>query len=147
MQTTLVILKPDTIQRALIWEVISRLEKKWLLISWMKMIQLDDTIIHEHYDFLVDKPFFPNIVKYMKRSPVVVLAISWKNAIKIVRTLTWATNPEEAIPWSIRWDLGLSLEWNIIHASDSEETAQKELNRFFKWETIYQYKRPFDDIL
>ena len=147
MQTTLVLLKPDTVERSLIGQVISRLESKGLKISGLKMMQLDDAIIAEHYDFLADKPFFPTIQSYMKRTPVVALAVTGANAISTVRTLTWATNPAEALPGSIRWDFGLTIDWNIIHASDSEENATIELNRFFKWEWIYDYTKVVDEVL
>lgn len=147
MQTTLILLKPDTVERGLIGQVISRLEAKGLKISGLKMMQLDDKIINEHYDFLADKPFFPNIVKYMKRTPVVALAVTWVNAVSVVRNLTWATNPAEALPGSIRWDFGLNIDANIIHASDSQENAQKELNRFFKGEGIFEYNRVIDEVI
>lgn len=147
MQTTLVLLKPDTVERSLIGKVIARLEAKWLKISWLKMIQLDDAIIEEHYDFLMDKPFFPSIKTYMKRTPVVAMAITGKNAVSVVRSLTWATNPTEALPWSIRGDFGLTIDGNIIHASDSPENAEKELNRFFKGEGIYEYSKLTDVVL
>lgn len=147
METTLILLKPDTVERALIGQVISRLENKGLKIAWLKMMQLDDAIINEHYDFLADKPFFPKIVKYMKRTPVVALAVKWLNAVSVVRTLTWATNPAEALPGSIRWDFGLSIDANIIHASDSPENAEKELKRFFKNEGIFDYNRNIDEVI
>lgn len=147
MQTTLILLKPDTVERGLIGQVIARLENKGLTIAGMKMMQLDDAIINEHYDFLADKPFFPAIVKYMKRTPVVALAVRGKNAIATVRSLTGATNPAEALPGSIRGDFGLTIDWNIIHASDSEETAAKELARFFKGEGIYEYTKMLEEIL
>jgi len=147
MQTTLALLKPDTIERSLIGEVISRIEKKGLKLVGLKMMQLDDAIINEHYDFLTDKPFFPKLAEYMKRTPVVALAIQGKDAVKTVRTLTWATNPAEAMPGSIRGDFGLTIDGNIIHASDSEETAEKELKRFFKWEGIFEYSKLTDEVL
>lgn len=147
METTLILLKPDTVERGLIWEVISRLEAKWLKFSGMKMMQLDDSIIEEHYDFLMDKPFFPSIKKYMSRTPVVALAVSGENAILTVRALTGATNPQEALPGSIRGDLWMTIDGNIIHASDSVENAEIELKRFFKWEGIYEYSRLTDEVL
>lgn len=147
METTLILLKPDAVERGFIGQVISRLENKWLKINGLKMMQLDEAIINEHYDFLMDKPFFPSIKAYMMRTPVVALAVSWQNAILTVRSLTWATNPQEALPGSIRWDFGLTIDWNIIHASDSPETAEKELNRFFWWSDIFQYSRWIDSIL
>jgi len=147
METTLILLKPDTVERSLIGEVISRIESKGLKISGLKMMQLDDTIIEEHYDFLMDKPFFPSIKSYMTRTPVVALAISWVNAIATVRMLTWATNPQEANPGSIRGDLWLTIDGNIIHASDSSDTAKIELKRFFKWQDIFEYNRVIDEVL
>ncbi len=147
METTLILLKPDTVERGLIGEVISRLEQKGLKINGLKMMQLDDAIVTEHYDFLADKPFFPSIKEYMMRTPVVALAVSGQNAIATVRMLTGATNPQEALPGSIRWDFGLTIDGNIIHASDSAETAQTELKRFFKGENIFDYSRGFDGIL
>ncbi len=147
METTLVLLKPDTIQRSLIGQVISRFEAKGLKIVWIKMMQLDDAIIEEHYDFLMDKPFFPKIKEYMKSAPIVAMAIAWADAISVVRTLGWATNPQEANPWTIRWDFGLTIDANIMHASDSEETALKELNRFFGGEGIFEYNKITDWVL
>jgi len=147
IQTTLVLLKPDTVERSLIGKVIARLEAKWLKIVGLKMMQLDDAIISEHYDFLASKPFFPSLKEYMKRTPVIVMAINWANAISTVRTLTGATNPVEALPGSIRWDFGLTIDWNIIHASDTPENAEIELNRFFKWEWIFNYSKVVDVVL
>lgn len=147
METTLILLKPDTIERSLIGQIIARLEAKWLKICGLKMMQLDDDIINEHYDFLMDKPFFPRLKEYMQRTPVVAIAVSWVNAVKTVRNLTWATNPFEALPWSIRWDFALTIDANIIHASDTIENATKELNRFFKWKDIFEYKKISDEVL
>lgn len=147
MQTTLVLLKPDTIQRWLIWQIVSRFENKWLKIVWMKMMLLSEEIINEHYDFLMDKPFFPKIKSYMSSSPVVAMAISGTNVIKTIRNLTGATNPTEALPGSIRWDFALTIDANIIHASDSEETALVELKRFFKQDEILSYSKITDSIV
>ncbi len=147
MQTTLVILKPDTIERGLIWKVISRIEDKGLTIAWMKMMQLSDSIIAEHYAHLKDKPFFPDIQNFMKKTPVIVIAIRWKDAIKTLRTLTWATNPAEALPWTIRGDFALTVDGNIIHASDSEESAENELKRFFGEEWVFHYEKLVEEMI
>lgn len=144
MEKTLILLKPDTIQRSLIWKIISRFEEKGLKISGIKMIQLDDSIIEEHYDLLMDKPFFPSIKEYMKSAPVLAMCLEWLWAISIVRTLCGATNSAEANPGTIRGDFGLTIDANIIHASDSEETAKIELKRFFKDEEISSYKKISD---
>lgn len=147
METTLMLLKPDTVERGLIGQVIARLEQKGLKINGLKMMQLSEEIINEHYDFLMDKPFFPNIKAYMTRTPVVAIAASGENAISTVRTLTGATNPQEALPGSIRGDFGLTIDGNIIHASDSPETAEKELQRFFGGKDVFEYSRGFDGVL
>lgn len=147
METTLVLLKPDTIQRGLIWEIISRFENKWLKVIWLKMMLLSEDVINEHYDFLMDKPFFPKIKSYMTSSPVVGIVLAWTDVVKTVRNLTWATNPSEALPWSIRWDLALTIDANIIHASDSRETADVEIKRFFKQEEILSYEKISDKIV
>lgn len=141
------LLKPDTVERGIIGQVIARLEQKGLKINGLKMMQLDDAIINEHYDFLMDKPFFPNIKAYMTRTPVVAIAASGANAISTVRTLTGATNPQEALPGSIRGDFGLTIDGNIIHASDSPETAEIELKRFFGGKDVFEYSRGIDGIL
>lgn len=147
METTLMLLKPDTVERGLIGQVIARLEQKGLKINGLKMMQLDDAIISEHYDFLADKPFFPSIKEYMMRTPVVAIAASGANAIATVRMLTGATNPQEALPGSIRGDFGLTIDGNIIHASDSAETAEIELARFFGGKDVFDYSRGFDGVL
>lgn len=147
METTLVLLKPDTIQRGLVGEIVSRFENKGLKIVGMKMMLLSDEIVSEHYDFLADKPFFPGIKAYMTSAPVVAMAISGSNVIKTVRNLTGATNPAEALPGSIRGDFALTIDANIIHASDSPETAAVELKRFFKDEEITSYEKISDKIV
>lgn len=147
MQTTLILLKPDTIERSLIGQIIARLENKGLKIVGLKMMELNDDLINEHYDFLMDKPFFPNLRKYMQRTPVVAIAAKGVNAIATVRMLTGATNPMEALPGSIRGDYALTIDANIIHASDTPENAEIELNRFFKGENIFEYNKISDEVL
>jgi nucleoside-diphosphate kinase len=147
MQTTLILLKPDTIERSLVGQVIARLEAKGLKIVGLKMMQLDDAIINEHYDFLMDNPFFPNLKGYMQRTPVVAIAAKGVNAVTTVRNLTGATNPMEALPGSIRGDFALTIDANVIHASDTVENAEIELNRFFKNEGIFDYAKISDEVL
>lgn len=147
LQTTLVLLKPDCVQRNLMGQVIARFEAKGLTILGMKMMQLDDALINEHYGFLADKPFFPAIVSYMKSSPIVAMAIRWANAVPTIRTMSGATNPVEALPGTIRWDFALSIDGNIMHASDSVETANTELKRFFKDSEIFNYERLDNKVL
>lgn len=147
MQTTLVLLKPDTIQRGLIGAIVSRFENKGLKISGMKLVQLSKEVVEEHYDFLADKPFFPGILAYMTGSPVVAMAITGKDSIKTVRMLTGATNPTEALPGSIRGDFALTIDANIIHASDSPETAEIELKRFFAAGEVCSYEKISDKVV
>jgi len=147
METTLILLKPDTVQRSLVGQVIARLENKGLKINGLKMMQLDEAIINEHYDFLMDKPFFPKIREYMTSAPVVALAVSGDNAISVVRTLGGATNPQEALPGTIRGDFGLTIDANIMHASDSADTAKVELQRFFKGQDVFEYSKITDEVL
>lgn len=147
METTLILLKPDCVQRNLMGEVIGRFEKKGLTILGMKMLQLDDALIDEHYGFLSDKPFYPGIVTYMKSSPIVAMAIRGANAVKTIRTMSGATNPVEALPGTVRGDFALSIDGNIMHASDSVETANEELARFFKSEEIFDYERLDNKVL
>lgn len=147
METTLILLKPDTVERGLIGHVISRLEAKGLQLAGIKMIQLDNEVINEHYAHIADKPFFPGIVKYMQRTPVVAIAARGTDAVATVRTLIGATNPKDALPGTVRWDLALTVDANIIHASDSVENAEIELKRFFKGEGIFDYTRLINEVL
>ena len=140
METTLVLLKPSCVQRQLIGEVINRFERRGLRISGLKMMQLSDEILREHYAHLVDRPFFPGLCASMQASPVVVLAISGVDAVQVVRTMTGVTNGREAAPGTIRGDYSVSNQQNIVHASDSTSNAQIELARFFKPEEIFDYQ-------
>lgn len=131
MEKTLILLKPDTVKRGLIGQIITRIENKNLKIIDLKMMKLYENIINEHYAHLTDKPFFPRIRDYMMSGEVVAIWIEWTEAVKTMRNLTWATNPLEANPGTIRWDFALIVDENIIHASDSVENALIEYKRFF----------------
>lgn len=139
METTLVILKPSSIQRSLVGLVTTRFEQKGLVIAGMKMMQLTEEILREHYAHLVDRPFFPILMKSMMATPVIVLALKGVNAVEVVRGMTGATNSRKATPGTIRGDYGMSGQENIVHASDSPESAAIELRRFFKPEEIFDY--------
>lgn len=140
MEKTLVILKPSCVQRALIGEVISRFEKKGLRLSGMKMMQLNNNILDVHYAHLKDKPYFQRVKNSMKASPVVVQCWSGKDAAKVVRNIIGITNGRNAAAGTIRGDFSMSFQENIVHASDSAESAELELPRFFADEEIYDYK-------
>lgn len=139
MEKTLIILKPSAIQRALIGKVIDRFQEKGLTVNGIKMMQLDEKILREHYAHLVDRPFFPMLLRSMMATPVIVACLSGKDAVAVVRTMTGATNSRVAAPGTIRGDFGMSGQENIIHASDSVENAQIELARFFSPDEIFDY--------
>lgn len=147
MEKTLVLLKPCTLQRALAGEVISRFEKKGLRIAGMKMMQLDDAILNEHYAHLKDRPFFGILKDSMKASPIVALCLEGLGAVEVVRNITGSTNGRKAAPGTIRGDYSMSGQENIVHASDSPETAATELKRFFKDGELFDYKPATADFL
>lgn len=131
MERTLVILKPCTVQRGLIGEIITRIERKGLHITAMKMAQLDDEILRKHYAHLVEKPFFPFVLASMKAAPVVLMCVEGVDAVDVVHTMAGSTNGRKAAFGTIRGDYSMSGQENIIHTSDSIETAEAELARFF----------------
>ena len=142
LQKTLVLLKPCTVQRSLIGEIISIFERKGLRIAGLKMMQLDDAILAEHYAHLVDRPFFPGLKESMMATPVIALAIEGVDAIDVVRQMAGPTNGRKALSGTIRGDYSMSGQQNIVHASDGPETAAAELKRFFKDEEIFDYQLP-----
>ena len=141
MQVTLAILKPSAIQRGILGEVISRFEKKGLQIVAMKMTNLTDEQLQIHYSHLVHKPFYGRIKESMQASPVIVMALKGVDAVNVVRKITGVTNGREAEPGTIRGDFSVSVQENIVHTSDSAETAEIELNRFFKTDEIFNYSQ------
>ncbi|MCD8261340.1 MAG: nucleoside-diphosphate kinase [Bacteroides sp.] len=141
IEKTLVILKPCTMQRGLIGEIVNRFERKGLRLAGMKMIQLTDEILSEHYSHLSTKPFFQRVKDSMMTAPVIICCWEGVDAIQAVRTLTGPTNGRLAAPGTIRGDYSMSYQENIVHASDSPETAAIELNRFFKPEELFEYKQ------
>lgn len=133
----MVLLKPSAVERALIGEVISRFERKGLRIAGMKMLQLDDDILAEHYGHLKNKPFFGLLKASMMKTPVVAMCLEGVDAIAVVRYITGYTNGRKADPGTIRGDYCMSNQQNIVHASDSPEAAEAELKRFFRPEEIF----------
>ncbi|MBD5184455.1 MAG: nucleoside-diphosphate kinase [Bacteroidales bacterium] len=139
MERTLVILKPSAIERALVGEVVKRIEQKGLIICGMKMMQLDEKILREHYAHLVDRPFFPLLVESMTVCPVIVMCLEGIDVVEVFRTMTGSTNGRKAAPGTLRGDFCMSGQQNIVHASDSVENAKIEINRFFKPEELFDY--------
>lgn len=139
MEQTLVIFKPSAIDRRLVGKIINRIEEKGFAIQGLKMMQLDDKILREHYSHLTDKPFFPSLVESMTSTPVIVACLGGVEAVKVFREMTGVTNGRNAAPGTLRGDFCMSSQTNIVHASDSVENAKIELARFFKPEEIFDY--------
>lgn len=139
MEQTLVLLKPSCVERRLIGEVVGRIERKGLIIAGMKMMQLDEAILREHYAHLADKPFFPSIVASMTASPVIAMVLRGVDVVRVFREMTGVTNGRNALPGTLRGDLCMSGQVNIVHASDTVENAAVEVARFFRKEEIFDY--------
>lgn len=142
IEKTLVILKPSAVQRGLVGEITTRFERKGLRLAGMKMMQLTDELLNEHYAHLADKPFFGRIKQSMMASPVIACCYEGVEAVQVVRSMTGATNGRNATPGTIRGDYSVSAQENIVHTSDSPENALIELKRFFKPEEIFDYDLP-----
>ncbi len=139
MEKTLVLLKPCTLQRALVGEIITRFERRGLRIAGIKMMQLTDEILDEHYGHLKGKSFFQILKDSMMSTPIIALCIEGIEAVQTVRLMAGATNGRYANPGTIRGDYCVSNQQNIVHASDSLESAEVEIKRFFKPEEIFDY--------
>jgi len=144
LEKTLVLVKPDGVQRGLIGTVIGRIESKGLKIAGLKLIHVSEELAKEHYGEHVDRPFFGDLVSFITSSPVVALAVEGDNAVSVVRTLMGGTNPQEADPGTIRGDFGMTIGMNLVHGSDSAESAERELNLFFDKNEILDYVREID---
>jgi nucleoside-diphosphate kinase len=140
-EKTLIIMKPDAIQRGLVGDVVTRFERKGLKIIGIKMVQLEDVLLEAHYEHIKDKPFFGGIKNFMKASPVVVMALSGIEAVAATRLIVGPTKGYEAAAGTIRGDFSLSMQSNIVHASDSIENGKAEVARFFKETELFVYKR------
>lgn len=147
MEKTFVLIKPDTIQRGLIGKIINKFESKGLKLVGIKMIKLNNEILKIHYSHLSDKPFFNNIVEFMKSTPVILTCWEGISAVEIVRKLCGVTNARNAELGTIRGDFSISQQTNLVHASDTIENAEIELNRFFRNEEIFEYKFALMDYL
>jgi len=144
IQQTLIILKPDVIQRGIIGEVITRLEKRGLRIAAMELRQLPRETVEQHYDEHRERGFFNAVVSYMASGPVVTMVVEGADAIAQVRATAGSTNPLEATPGTIRHDFAMGIGRNIIHASANETDAAREVALFFKPEQVVSYTRAID---
>lgn len=140
-EQTLILIKPDAIQRGLVGKITDRFEMKGLKLVACKMMALDEAKLREHYAHHVDKPFFPGLAKFMKSTPVIAMVWEGLEVVDTVRKITGITKAREAEGGSIRGDFAMSVSCNVIHASDSVESAEKEVSRFFKKDEIHSYDK------
>ncbi|MEK6821029.1 MAG: nucleoside-diphosphate kinase [archaeon] len=141
-ERSLIILKPDALQRGLVGEIFRRFEKKGLKILGLKMVELEDLMLDEHYAHHKDKPFFVSLKRYMKSTPVILVVLSGIKAIQAIRLIVGPTRGYEADAGSIRGDFAMSGQSNIVHASDSPENADLEIKRFFNPDELFDYQKP-----
>ncbi|TRZ80075.1 nucleoside-diphosphate kinase [bacterium] len=146
-ERTLIVIKPDALQRNLLGEIIARFERKGLKIIGLKMVSMDDVLLEKHYSHHKNKPFFTSLKKYMKSSPVIMMVLEGLEVVNAVRLITGITKGREADAGTIRGDFAMSSQCNIIHASDSSDSAEKEIYRFFNNDELFGYtKVDFDYI-
>ena len=144
MQRTLVLAKPDALQRGLAGTIIARLEARGLKIVALKLIQIDRALAQRHYAAHVDKPFFAGLVEFITSAPVVAMVVEGREAVEVVRRTMGETDPAKAEPGTVRGDLALDIGRNLVHGSDSPEAAQKEIALFFDEAEILSYRRDTD---
>lgn len=141
MERTLLLAKPDAVQRGLIGEIVTRFERRGLQIVGMKLMDVGTALAREHYKEHVGKPFFKGLVDYITSAPVVAMVVEGPNAVEICRTTIGATNPVVATPGSIRGDYGIEVGRNLVHGSDSAKSAKREIKLFFTTSELVSYKR------
>lgn len=144
-ERTLILIKPDGVQRALIGKIIDRYEARGLRIVGMKMVHADRALAEKHYEVHRDKPFFAGLVEFITSGPLVAVAVEGLNAVSVVRDINGATRPHEAAPGSIRGDLALDTGHNLVHGSDSPETSGAELALWFRGGELFDYERDIDN--
>jgi nucleoside-diphosphate kinase len=144
MERSLIILKPDAVQRGLIGPILTRLEQRGLKLAGLKLIRIDEQLARRHYAVHEGKPFFNGLVEYIISGPVVVAVVTGKNVIGIVRNTVGATNPAQAAPGTIRGDFAVEIGRNLIHASDSPENGEKEIRLFFNEQELVTLDRSTD---
>jgi len=144
MERSLVLIKPDAIQRGLAGEIISRLEEKGLKIVAMKMLHMDKNLAQRHYAIHEGKAFFNDLVNFITSSPIIAIVFQGKNAVEIIRQMMGETDPVKARSGTIRGDFGIDIGYNLVHGSDSLENASREIELFFQTEEILDYDRELD---
>lgn len=141
MEKTFLMVKPDGVQRNLIGEIVARFEKKGFQLVGAKLMQISDELAQQHYGEHKERPFFGELVDFITSGPVFAMVWEGEDVIKTARTMMGATNPAEAQPGTIRGDFGVTIGKNVIHGSDSPESAEREVNLFFKKEELVSYKK------
>lgn len=141
MERTLIIAKPDAIQRGLVGEIIARLERKGLKLIGLKMMGLESELLQKHYEEHLEKPFYTGLEQFMKSSPVVVMAWEGFECVNSVRILVGSTNPREAAAGTIRGDFSMGTGRNLIHASDGKKSGEREVSLFFKDDELFSYEK------
>lgn len=144
IQRTLILVKPDGVQRGLTGDIIARFERRGLKIVAMKMMQMDEDLASRHYKDHVGKPFYAGLVKFMTSSPLVALAVEGPKAVEVCRKMMGKTFCTDAEPGTIRGDFGVSRGMNLVHGSDSEESASRELELYFDSGDFFEYNRAGD---
>lgn len=139
MERTLVILKPDALQRGLCGQIITRFEQKGLQIVGLKLMKISEKLAERHYEPHKGKPFYPGLIRFMTSGPVIVMALQGKNAIEVTRKMMGKTFGSQAEPGTIRGDFGLSDAYNLVHGSDSPQSATRELELFFKPDELHDW--------
>ncbi|MDG1990096.1 MAG: nucleoside-diphosphate kinase [Dehalococcoidia bacterium] len=139
MEQTLILIKPDAVQRSLTGKIIARFENRGLQMVAAKQLLVDQKLAEEHYAEHVGKPFFAGLVEYITSSPIIAMVLAGNNAVKVARQTIGATDPKEASPGTIRGDYGIDLGRNLVHGSDSTESSQREINIFFSSEQINEW--------
>lgn len=143
MERTLILIKPDAVGRGLIGKIITRFEAKGLKLVGIKFLTLTDSLLDEHYSHLADKPFFGGTKRFMQLTPVIAICLEGLDCVETVRHLCGITKAREAAPGTIRGDWAMSVQANLVHASDSIETAGKEIKRFFNDSELFEYESAF----
>jgi len=144
MERTLVLIKPDAMQRGLAGEIIARLERRGLRIVGMRMLHMDEALARRHYAEHEGKPFLEGLVRYITSCPIIAAVFEGTRAVEMVRQAVGATDPGKAAPGTIRGDLGLEIGRNLVHGSDSLESAAREIRLFFEEEQLFSYQRSID---
>ena len=144
MERTLILIKPDALQRGLAGEIISRLERRGLKLAGMRLMQLDDALARRHYAEHEGKPFLESLVSFITSGPLIAAVLEGPDAIAAARSMMGATDPQQAAPGTIRGDLALYVQYNLIHGSDSPESAQREIALFFNETELVTWERSTD---